>query len=46
MTGTLWGVSNKHCLLSFFIFALKERLFVLVNEVVLTCTHNIGFEGK
>ena len=30
----------------FLIFALKHRLWLLVNEAVLTCTHNICFEQK
>ena len=30
----------------FLIFALKHRLWVLVSEAVLTCTHDLCFEQK
>ena len=39
-----WGLQG-YTLFSFF-FALKHRLWVLVNEAVLTCTYNLCFEQK
>ena len=34
MTGTLRGVSNKHCLLSFFFIASKFDYFVIHEKLV------------
>ena len=38
-----WGMQEYSCL-SY--FASKHRLWVLVAEAVLTCTHNLCFEQK